>query len=113
MALLITDGKQTQIRSPTEPSPFDVADAMIKRGIELHVMGIGQADPIELLRIVKVPKRLGFVRDFAFLQGQVQAQASRLCPRKFKLNYLITQCRSRKEKIGGTRFQFSILGGSC
>ena len=106
MALLITDGKQTQIRSPTEPSPFDVADAMRKRGIELHVMGLGQADPIELLRIVNATERLGFVRDFEFLQGQVQAQASRLCPRKFKLNYLITHCRSGKEKIGGTRLLF-------
>lgn len=106
MALLITDGKQTQIRSPTEPSPFDVADAMIKRGIEFHVMGIGQADPIELLRIVKAPTRLDFVRDFEFLQGQVQAQASRLCPRKFKLNYLITHCCSRKEKIGDMRLLF-------
>ena len=106
MALLITDGKQTQIRSPTEPSPFDVADAMRKRGIELHVMGIGQADPIELLRIVNATERLGFVRDFAFLQGQVQAQASRLCPRKFKLNFLITHCRSRRKKIGGTRLLF-------
>lgn len=106
MALLITDGKQTQIRSPTEPSPFDVADAMRKRGIELHVMGLGQADPIELLRIVNAAERLGFVRDFEFLRGQVQAQASRLCPRKFKLNYIITHCRSRKEKIGGTRLLF-------
>lgn len=106
MALLITDGKQTQIRSPTEPSPFDVADAMRKRGIELHVMGLGQADPIELLRIVNATERLGFVRNFEFLQGQVQAQASRLCPRKFKLNYIITHCRSRKEKIGGKRLLF-------
>ena len=106
MALLITDGKQTQIRSPTEPSQFDVADAMIKRGIELHAMGIGQADPIELLRIANATKRLGQVRNFEFLQGEVQAQASRLCPRKFKLNYLITHCRSRKEKIGGTRLLF-------
>lgn len=106
MALLITDGKQTKIRSPTEPSPFDVADAMRKRGIELHVMGLGQADPIELLRIVNATERLGFVPDFEFLQGQVQAQASRLCPRKYKLNYIITHCRSRKEKIGGKRLLF-------
>ena len=96
MALLITDGKQTQIRSPTEPGPFNVADAMRKRGIELHVMGIGQADPIELLRIVKAAKRLGYVGDFEFLQSQVQAQASRLCHRKckFKLNYFITHPHS-------------------
>ena len=96
MALLITDGKQTQIRSPTEPSTFDVADAMRKRGIEIHVMGLGQADPIELLRIVKAAKRFGFVRDFDYLKGQVQAQVSRLChrKRKFKLNYFITHPHS-------------------
>lgn len=99
MALLITDGKQTQIRSPTEPSHFVVADAMRKRDIELHVMGIGQVDPIELLRITSTSERLGLVRDFESLQGQVQNQASRLCPRKFKLNYLITFRAIRKTII--------------
>ena len=84
--MLITDGKQTTIASPTEPSPEQVSAAMQRRGIEVMAMAIGQADPIELSKYVSNPTYIRIVEDFSDLDDSVLEQAVLLCPRKLQRN---------------------------
>ena len=57
---------------------------MQARGIEVMAMGIGAADPIELLKIVSAVNYLRFAIDFTFLDDRVLEQADLLCPRKLQ-----------------------------
>ena len=82
--MLITDGRQTIIRSRTEPSPEQVSATMQARGIEVMAMAIGQADPIELIRYVSDPNYIRIVEGFTDLDDSVLEQAVFLCPRKLQ-----------------------------
>ena len=82
--MLITDGRQTTISESTEPSPEQVSAAMQRRGIEVMAMGIGTADPIELLKYVSAPNYITIVEGFTDLDDSVLEQADLLCPRKLQ-----------------------------
>ena len=82
--MLITDGRQTTISSRNEPSPVQVSAAMQRRGIEVMAMGIGAADPFELLKYVSSPSYIRLVEDFTDLDDSVLEQADLLCRRKLQ-----------------------------
>ena len=57
---------------------------MQRRGIEVMAIGIGAADPIELLKYVPRPNYIMIVEGFTDLDDSVLEQAVRLCPRKLQ-----------------------------
>ena len=57
---------------------------MQRRGIEVMAIGIGAADPIELLKYVSGPNYIMIVEGFTDLDDSVLGQAVRLCPRKLQ-----------------------------
>ena len=57
---------------------------MQARGIEVMAMGIGQADPIGLIKYVSAVNYITFVKDFTDLDDRVLEQADLLCPRKLQ-----------------------------
>ena len=57
---------------------------MQRRGIEVMAMGIGTADPIELLKYVSAPNYITIVEGFTDLDDSVLEQADLLCPRKLQ-----------------------------
>ena len=57
---------------------------MQARGIEVMAMGIGQVDPIELLKYTSSPYYIRIVERFIDLDGSVLDQADLLCPRKLQ-----------------------------
>ena len=83
MAFLITDGKQTQITRPGEPSAEDVATAIYARGIDVNVLGIGQVDPIALWDYASDDDDVRIVDDFSQLDSKVKEVSEILCPCKF------------------------------
>ena len=90
MALLITDGKQTPVVRRGEPHAEDVAKAMKSRGIQIQVMAIAQADPVELSKYASSTKYLSYVPDFSKLNSQVERQVRALCPGKLRQHCITT-----------------------
>ena len=65
--LLITDGRQTTIFNPLEPTAVQVSKAIKVRGIKISAIGIGVADPVELWTYASKPEDTLFVNDFSVL----------------------------------------------
>ena len=82
--MLITDGRQHLISSPTEPRPEQVSAAMKARGIEVMVMAVGLADPIELSKLISDWNYIRKMGDLSHLDDSVLDQAYLLCPRKLQ-----------------------------
>ena len=84
VALLVTDGKQTTLVDPGEKGPIQESKNMQARGIEVHAMGVGQVDPIDLFNYASDQSFILLVEDFTKLDAEVTKQANNLCPRKFQ-----------------------------
>ena len=69
--LLITDGRQTHISNPNEPTPVQVSTAIKSRGIEISAIGIGAADAVELWDYASKPENTLLVNDFSVLRKYV------------------------------------------
>ena len=82
MVLLVTDGKQSTVIDRNEKGPVEVSEDMQRRGIEIHAMGVAQADPIELLDYVSDASFARYVENFDELDSKVAERAASLCPRK-------------------------------
>ena len=82
VVLLVTDGKQST--SPREKGPIEESKNLQTRGIDVHAMGVGQADPTDLLTYASDPSFILYVDDFNKLDSEVSKQANNLCPRKFQ-----------------------------
>ena len=85
IALLVTDGKQTPVSAPSEPSADDVSTAIKLRGISIYSMGIGAVDPIELARYSSSFEVILNAPDFAQLDAKALEQAELLCPSKLNV----------------------------
>ena len=79
MAFLITDGKQTQITRPGEPSAEEVSNAIYSRGIAVNVLGIGIVDLIALWDYASDDDDLRIVDDFPQLDNLVKEISEILC----------------------------------
>ena len=69
--LLITDGRQTHISNPNEPTPVEVSAAIKNRGIEISAIGIGAADAVELWDYASKPENTLLVNYFSVLRKYV------------------------------------------
>ena len=63
---------------------------MKKRDIDIMVMAIGQADPVELRKYASNDTYIKKVDDFSDLDDSVLDQAELLCPSKLQRNCLVT-----------------------
>ena len=94
VVLLVTDGKQTTVPDPREKGPTEESKIMQDKGIDVHSMGVGQLDPIDLLNYSSNPSFVDKVDDFTKLDSKVTQQAIKLCPRKFhKIVHKIVKIR--------------------
>ena len=84
VVLLVTDGKQSTLVDSKEKGPIQESKDMQARGIDVHAMGVGQVDPIELLKYASDQSFILRVEDFTKLDAEVTKQANNLCPRKFQ-----------------------------
>ena len=84
VVLLVTDGKQSTSPDPREKGPVEESKNMQARGIDVHAMGVGQADPTDLLSYASDSSFILYVEDFTKLDAEVIKQANNLCPRKFQ-----------------------------